>query len=119
MSRGTNGYSHFQALRLGGPVAGEPKGTDRLTGAGAINPDTLVTELVTSAADAFTLADGEVQGQIKIITMLDQAAGDGTLTPANMTGGTTITFGDNGDSVILMFLGTTWRVIGNNGAVLA
>ena len=119
MTRGTNGYSHFQSLRLGGPVGGEPKGTDSITGPGAINPDTLVTQITTSGADAFTLADGEVQGQIKIITALDQAAGDATLTPANMTGGTTITFGDNGDSVILLFLGTTWRVIGNNGAVLA
>lgn len=118
MALGNSGYTHFSSLRLGGPAGGEPKGTDTQTGAGAINPDTLVTSLVTTGANALTLALGEVQGQIKIITMTTDG-GDGTLTPAGLTGGTTITFNDVGDSVILLFLGTTWRILSNFGATVA
>ncbi len=118
MALGTNGYTHFSSLRLGGPVNGEPKGTDQISGPGAINPDTLVTQVITTGADALTLADGEVQGQFKVITMLTDG-GDGTLTPAHLTGGTTITFNDVGDSVVLLFLGTTWRILSNFGCTVA
>lgn len=91
---------------------------DTRTGAGAISLTTLATKLVTTAADALTLANGTA-GQIKIITMITDG-GDGTLTPTTKTGFTTITFADVGDSVTLMYHTTVgWMVLANNGATLA
>lgn len=90
---------------------------DTLTGPGAVSVVTLVTELVTTGADALTLADG-VNGQRKTIVM-NTDGGDGTLTPANFGSGTTITFGDVGDAVDLLFTGGKWYVTGLFGAVVA
>lgn len=118
MSLGKQAYTHFSTLRLAGPPGGEPKGSDTITGAGAINPDTLVTAVVTTGADALTLADGEVPGQVKVIYMKTDG-GDGTLTPATFIGGTTITFDAVGDTVTLLWQTEGWYVIGINGAVVA
>ena len=89
-----------------------------LSGAGAIDVVTGVTEVTTTAADALTLADGVV-GQIKIIVMKADG-GDGTITPATFAGGTTITMNDVGDSVMLTYATTIgWVIIANNGCTVA
>ena len=89
-----------------------------LSGAGAIDVVTGVTEVTTTAADALTLADGVV-GQIKIIVMKADG-GDGTITPATFAGGTTITMNDVGDSVMLTYATTIgWVLIANNGCTIA
>lgn len=89
-----------------------------LSGAGAIDVVTGVTEVTTTAADALTLADGVV-GQIKIIVMKADG-GDGTITPATFAGGTTITMNDVGDSVMLTYATTIgWVLIANNGFTVA
>ncbi len=89
-----------------------------LTGAGAVNLTTLVTELVTNAANALTLADG-VNGQIKIIVMKTDG-GDGTLTPTTKTGYSTIVFNDAGDGVGLVFVTTVgWLCFANFGATIS
>jgi len=77
-----------------------------LSGAGAINATTHTTFWTTTAADAGTLADGE-KGQYKRIIMTVDG-GDGTLTPTNLSGGTTITFSNVGDCAELYFDGTNW-----------
>lgn len=92
-------------------------GVDTLTGAGAVSLNTLVTKIVTTDANALTLADGS-EGQVKIIVMTTDG-GDGTLTPANFANGSTITFGDVNDAVVLVFLGTEWYLLANNGATIA
>lgn len=89
-----------------------------LSGAGAIDVVTGVTEVTTTAADALTLANGTV-GQIKIIVMKADG-GDGTITPATFAGGTTITMNDAGDSVMLTYATTIgWVLIANNGCTIA
>ena len=88
-----------------------------LSGPGSVDLVTGATKLTTTGADAFTLADG-AEGQMKIITMIVDG-GDGILTPTNLGGGTTITFDAVGDSVLLVFLGTDWWVVSNNGCVVA
>lgn len=88
-----------------------------LSGAGAVGLTTLTTKWTTTAADAGTLADG-TEGQIKIIVMVADG-GDGTLTPANFGNGTTITFNDAGDSVMLQFLDGEWWIVSNNGCTVA
>ena len=45
--------------------------------------------------------------------------GDGTLTPSNLAGGTTITFDAVGDSVHLLFTAAAWYVVGISGAAVA
>lgn len=94
--------------------AGTPQ---TLTGAGAVNITTHTTLLVTTAADALTLADG-AEGQYKFIKMKTDG-GDGTLTPTNLANGSTITFSAVGQSALLFFVDGEWSVVGLSGAVLA
>ena len=89
-----------------------------LSGAGAIDVVTGVTEVTTTAANALTLANGTV-GQIKIIVMKADG-GDGTITPVTFAGGSTITMNDVGDSVMLTYATTIgWVLIANNGCTIA
>ena len=89
-----------------------------LSGAGAIDVVTGVTEVTTTAADALTLANGTV-GQLKIITMVADG-GDGTITPTTFANGTTITMNDVGDTVVLVYVTTRgWTVINNIGCTVA
>ena len=88
-----------------------------LSGAGAVSIATAHTELTTTGANALTLAAG-TPGQIKTITMIVDG-GDGTLTPSALGVGTTITFNDVGDSVILRYGTAKWWVLVNNGCTIA
>jgi len=88
-----------------------------LTGPGAIDITTQTTIITTTGADAFSLADGTA-GQRKAIIMIADG-GDGTLTPTNFGNGTTITFNDAGDSILLEFAGTDWWIVANNGCTIA
>jgi len=92
-------------------------GVQSLSGAGAVDIVNLVTEVTTTGADALTLANGS-SGQVKIITMIVDG-GDATLTPTTLAGGTTITFNDVGDGVVLVYGTAGWVVVGNNGATIA
>lgn len=101
---------------IGGKVV--ESGIQTLTGAGAVDVTNAVTKLVTTGANALTLANG-TNGQVKTITMITDG-GDGTLTPTTKTGYSTITFNDAGDSVQLQYFTTAgWLCIANNGATLA
>ena len=89
-----------------------------LSGAGAISLNTLHTALTTTGAQAQTLANG-VAGQIKTISMVADG-GDGTLTPTTFANGSTITFNDVGDSVMLIYNTTGgWALISNTGCTIA
>ena len=95
--------------------------TETASGGGsatALSLNTAHTAIVTTGAQAFTLANG-VDGQIKTISMVTDG-GDATLTPATLNGGTTITFGDVGDGVVLIYNTTGgWSVLANNGVAVA
>jgi len=92
--------------------------SDTRTGAGAVSVTTIHTEVVTTGANALTLADG-VDGQVKVITMKTDG-GDGTLTPTTKTGYSTITFNDAGDTVTLLFKsGVGWLITGSYGVTIA
>ncbi len=81
-----------------------------LSGAGAITLTEYKTEWTTTGADAGTLANGTAKGQLKKIKMIVDG-GDGTLTPTSLSGGTTITFSEVGDEVLLCWNGTAWVLI--------
>jgi len=86
---------------------GSPQG---LTDAGAANVTSFKTNLTTTGAAAVTLADGTHVGQLKLIQMIVDA-GDATVTPSNLSGGTTITYADVGDAALLKWDGSNWIVL--------
>ena len=128
----TNGDSGFFMLPLdGGSARATPNvllsgaktivATETATGGGssvALSLNTAHSTIVTSGAQAFSLANG-VNGQIKTISMVTDG-GDATLTPATLNGGSTIVFNDAGDSVMLIYNTTGgWAVISNNGTTIS
>jgi hypothetical protein len=98
-------------------MTGGTASVQAMTAAGAVDLTSELTTIASAGAIALTLADG-VANQRKVITMITDG-GDATLTPAHMQGGTTITFNDVGDTVSLVFAGTKWAIISNNGATVA
>ena len=92
-------------------------GVQTISGPGAINLTTLVTEITTTGTDAYTLADGTV-GQLKIISMVADG-GNGTVTPTTFANGTTITFDAVNETVTLVYGATGWVVLALQGATVA
>ena len=88
-------------------------GIQSLSGAGAADTITFLTELTSTSTDAITLIDGGV-GQLKRIVLIVDG-GTATLTPTTGHGYTTIAFADAGDSVDLEFGALGWRVTGQGG----
>jgi hypothetical protein len=91
-------------------------GYETITAAGAISVETPVSYLVSGGAIACTLANG-YEGQRKLIVMITDG-GDVTLTPANFTNGTTITF-DNYDTWEGIFHAGSWVSINTPTATVA
>ena len=90
-----------------------------ITGPGAIDVVNTVTLLVTTGTnDAFTLADGVTEGQLKIISMKTDG-GDGIVTPDNFINGTRITFNDVEDTVTLIWQTTGWIAIARQNAIFS
>lgn len=84
----------------------------------AVSNTTSITTISTgSASGSFTFADG-VQGQIKVIVMLADGGYDATINPANLAGGSSITFTDVGDAVMLVYITSQWFVVSNNGCTI-
>jgi len=97
---------------------------DTRSGAGAISVSVAETRLVTTGANALTLAAPTKPGFIKVITMQTDG-GDGTLASTNIVGqssGTTsITFNDAGDQLVLVsdaYAGK-WIVLKERGVTAA
>ncbi len=86
-----------------------------ITGPGAIALESAITNIITTGADAFTLADG-FEGQVKLI-ILQTFGGAATLTPANLTGGTTITFNAALQIAQLIFTGGSWLMISGSATI--
>jgi len=63
-----------------------------------------------SSAIAATLADGAV-GQRIFIILTTKDTNNMVVTPANLNGGTTLTFDATGEYAELMFVGTGWTVL--------
>ena len=115
----TTGVTGALAVASGG--TGASATVQSLSGPGAVNITSLATAFTSTATgNALTLADG-VQGQLKTIIYVAEAAGGdtGILTPTNLGSATTITFNAVGDSATLQFAGTDWWVVGFRGAVVA
>ena len=104
---------------LGGALTGAViGGVQALSGAGAANNTRLTTQLTTTGSNqAITLANG-TNGQIKIVTMVVDG-GDAILTPSTFANGTSITFNDVGDTVLLVYNTTGgWALVSNTGCTI-
>jgi alkaline phosphatase len=113
----TNGFVGAVTGDVTGGITGD---IQALSGAGAVSLTTLITEVTTGAgAAALTLADGTA-GQIKIITMVVDGGGAATLTPTTLANGSTLTFADAADTVMLVYNTTVgWTIVSNSGVVVA
>ncbi len=94
--------------------AGDPQGT------GVADPDIIVTFVVTNntgaSHDLVTLADGTTAGEIKIIILKTDTETEGLIMrPATFGGGTEVLFQDAGDGCTLIWDGTSWNMVSNNG----
>lgn len=69
-----------------------------------------------TSAIAATLADG-THGQLKVIKLTLKDTNNMVVTPANLAGGTTLTFDATGEYALLMFVGTAWVVIATNATL--
>jgi hypothetical protein len=78
----------------------------------AVSVTHAVTLLQTSGSVATTLADGTVIGQVKVI-INDTDGGASECTPTDPLGFANIDFEDDGDTITLMWTGTSWAVIGS------
>ena len=78
-----------------------------------LSVSTAVTLLQTAGSKATTLADGTIQGQIKILVN-DTDGGTSVCTPADPMGYADINFTDDGDAAILLWSGTSWAVLASN-----
>ena len=87
-----------------------------ISGAGAINLTTLFTELTTTGADAYSLANGTV-GQVKIITM-GVDGGNATITPTTFANGTSMTMDAVHDSVTLIYGANGWVVLASQNVTI-
>lgn len=91
-----------------------------LSAAGAVDVTSSITHVTTSASGdiALTLADG-TQGQIKIVTCIVDNGNNAVITPTSFANGSTITFEDAGDTVVLIFSNSNWIAVSNNGCTIA
>lgn len=105
--------SSVASVLAGFKIAAAPQS---ISGPGAVNLTSYLTEITSTGADAFTLANGTVIGMLKKIKFIVDG-GDATLTPVSLSGGTTIVFSVAGDWVELMWNGTAWIRV-DDGSVL-
>jgi hypothetical protein len=116
----TDGLVSYFSISAGGGmnVNGEVifSGIETIAAGGTSTALSLTESLHSIDADAggdiFTLADGTI-GQIMTIACLS-ATGVCTVTPANMSGGTSVTLNAAGETVILQFVDTNWYIMGGN-----
>jgi hypothetical protein len=87
------------------------------TGAGALSLLFSIVRIVSTGANALTLANGTAGQEITLVMITD--GGDATLTPANKVGFSTITFNDIGDTATLVFTNSNWYIKSVNGATVA
>jgi len=106
------------AGKIVGPISTIKADMQQISGPGAIDVTSLITEITTTGADAYSLADG-VLGQLKIILAADVSGGTGTVTPTTVQGGTTLTFDAVGESITLIYTSLGWMRTAGAAGVLA
>ena len=81
----------------------------------AANATTMITKLQTTGTVATTLADGTHEGQLKIIVH-DTDGGSSEMTPVDPVGFVDIDFATVGDTVMCIWLNTSWFLLSSHAA---
>jgi hypothetical protein len=81
----------------------------------AANATTMITKLQTTGTVATTLADGTHEGQLKIIVH-DTDGGSSEMTPVDPVGFVDIDFVTVGDTVMCIWLNTSWFLLSSHAA---
>ncbi len=98
-------------------LQGSVNSVQQISGPGAISLATPITEITTTGADSYTLADGVI-GQTKIIIMIVYG-GNATITPTTFATGTTITMDNVNDNITLLYGANGWVNTANQGSIIA
>ena len=91
---------------------------ENVTGGGALSLTTAISLISTTGVEAYTLADGTLEGQIKIISMKVDG-GNATVTPANYINGTSILFNNVNDTITLLYQTTGWVQLARQNATVS
>ena len=85
-----------------------------------VSQDVVMSYFSTAGAETADLAVGASAGQVKMFSMISDS-GNMVITCANPAwgGSGTLTFNAVGDGCTLVYAGSKWNVVGNNGVVLA
>ena len=94
------------------------KSVENVSGGGALSLTTAVSLISTTGTEAYTLADGTLEGQIKIISMKVDG-GNATVTPANYINGTSILFNNVNDTITLLYQSTGWVQLARQNATVS
>jgi len=93
------------------------KSVENITGGGALSLTTSASIISTTGTEAYTLADGTVEGHVKIISMKVDG-GNATVTPDNYINGTSILFNNVNDTIVLMWHSTGWVQLARQNATV-
>jgi hypothetical protein len=66
---------------------------------------------VDAGGDSFTMANGTMVGQLKVIRLTVTGGGTAVITPTSLAGGTTLTLSAADSEAELMWNGSAWRAI--------
>jgi len=96
-------------------------GVQKMTAAGAVDPNCAITEVVSGGAIALTLAAPVDGHQVEKTIYMKTDGGTATITPAALLGYSTIALDDVGDCVRLLYVSdlAKWVILSNIGAALA
>ena len=94
------------------------KSVENVSGGGALSLTTAVSLITSTGTEAYTLADGTLEGQIKIISMKVDG-GNATVTPANYINGTSILFNNVNDTITLLYQSTGWVQLARQNATVS
>ncbi len=94
------------------------KSVENVSGGGALSLTTAVSLITSTGTEAYTLADGTLEGQIKIISMKVDG-GNATVTPDNYINGTSILFNNVNDTITLLYQSTGWVQLARQNATVS
>ena len=117
-----NGTTTNKKITLGN-LFGNIPGLVRLTAtpavvtSGAIDVTTPISYVSTTSAQTYGLADAPTNGQLKILVQTVNGGGTdvATITPTNLTGGTSITMNAVGENCVLIFVNSGWNILSLGG----
>ena len=98
-------------------------GYDDVSTSTACSNSKSISRITASSTENLTLSlDSGTRGQLKIITMIasdPNAVYNVVLNTISLASGSSITFNNVGDTVMLMYIGSSWTILSNYNAVIA